>query len=124
LETEAKGMTGKFDLKYFLNGKGLEDWFKTWGFGWRLLITLLALIFVAVTIYRAFFMKTQTQKQTNQLLALPFSTVYYAPQQSQKQEVKKRPWWLPIPFVEGYAFAESNGRTGIGGRAGGRLEFY
>jgi hypothetical protein len=122
-------MTGKFNLGYFFKGAGLEDWFKSWGLGWRFLVTILAIIFVVLTIWRAYFMKTQTQnqKQTATVIALPGSTVTYAPQQSQKQEVKKRPWWLPIFFIEGYGFSETSGignsRTGIGGRAGGRLEF-
>ena len=112
----------KFDIKKFFSGfvnpvtnaKNVQ--FVVW----------LALIILAgFTIWRAFFMSTQTQnqKQTATVIALPGSTVTYAPQQAQKQEVKKRPWWLSIPFVEGYGFAESDGRTGVGGRAGGRLEF-
>jgi len=56
-----------------------------------------------------------------------FSTITYAPQQEQKQEIKKRPWWLPILFIEGYGFTETTGvgnsRSGVGGRGGARLEW-
>jgi len=88
----------------------------------QFLLWLIAIIFVAITIWRAFFMSTQAQKQTTGILALPGSHITYAPQQSQKQE-KKHPWWLPAPFIEGYGFAESDGRTGIGAKGGLRLEF-
>lgn len=115
-------MQGKFDPKYFFKGAGLEDWFKSWGLGWRLIITLIAVLFVIVTIWRAYFMKTQTQKQTNSVIALPFSRIEFKPEQEQKQEIKKRPWWLPVLFIEGYGFSEP-GRTGIGSRAGARFEF-
>lgn len=89
-------------------------------------VVWLALIVLAgFTIWKAFFMPTQTQnqRQTATVFALPGSIVTYTPKQEQKQEVKKRSWWLPIPFVEGYGFAESDGRTGAGVRGGGRWEF-
>ena len=48
-------MEGKFNLKYFLTGAGITDWFKAWGLGWRLILTLVIIFFVGITIYRAFF---------------------------------------------------------------------
>lgn len=120
-------MKGKFNLGYFLKGAGAEDWFKSWGLGWRLIITIIILLFVFTTIYRVLFVKNQTQSQQMTIWPFSFSTITYAPQQEQKQEIKKRPWWLPIFFIEGYGFAETSGinnsRTGLGGRAGGKLEF-
>jgi hypothetical protein len=117
----------KFDLAYFFKGEGLKDWYKALGNGWRLAAIIIALVFVGVTIYRAYFTKNQTQTQKMIIYPFSFSTVTFSPQQEQKQEVKKRAWWMPIFFVEGYGFAETSGinnsRTGLGGRAGGRLEW-
>jgi len=110
----------KFDIKKFFSGFVSPV---TNAKNVQFLVWLILIILAGFTIWRAFFMPSQAQKQTTGILALPGSHITYAPQQSQKQEVKKRPWWIPIPFVEGYGFAESDGRTGIGGRAGGRLEF-
>ena len=53
-------MLGRFNLGYFLKGGGKEDWFKSWGLGWRLILTLAVLFFVGIIIYRAFFMKNTT----------------------------------------------------------------
>lgn len=120
-------MEGKFSLKEFIAGGGKESWFKSWGYGWRSIVTILAVMFIFVTIYRAYFVKNQTQTQKLNVWPFSFSTITYAPQQQQKQEIKKRPWWLPIPFVEVYGFSETSGvgnsRTGMGGRAGAKLEF-
>jgi len=120
-------MQGPFSMKYFLKGAGAEDWFKSWGLGWRLIVTIIIIIFIIIAIHKIFFEK-QTQMQTQKLNVWPlsFSTVTYAPQQEQKQEIKKRPWWLPIVFVEGYGFTETTGddsRTGVGGKGGLRFEW-
>lgn len=112
--------TEKFDIKKFFSGfispvtnaKNVQ--FVVW---------LVLIVLVGFTIWRAFFMPNQSQSQKFIVYPFSFSHIDYSPSQQQKQEVKKRPWWLPIPFVEGYGFTESDGRTGIGGRAGGRLEF-
>lgn len=53
-------MQGKFSLKYFLLGAGKEDWFKSWGMGWRLFVTLLPFIIVGLILWSAFFKKTTT----------------------------------------------------------------
>ena len=117
----------KFNLRYFVAGDGWKDWFKSWGLGWRLIVTLLALLFVATTIFKGCSPKTQTQSQQMTVWPFSFSTITYSPQQQQKQEIKKRPWWLPILFIEGYGFTETSGmgnsRTGMGGRGGARLEW-
>ena len=115
-------MVEKFDIKKFfdLSPTALG---KVISVGWKLLIVIL----IVSTIWRAWFTKNQTQSQRMTVWPFSFSTITYAPQQEQKQEIKKRPWWLPIFFVEGYGFSETSGvgnsRTGVGGRAGGRLEF-
>jgi hypothetical protein len=106
-------MTGKFNLKYFLTGAGMEDWYKALGMGWRLLLVAA----IGLTIYKAYFVKTQTQR--NMITAQPGSTVII----QQKQEEKKKTWWIPSPFVDLYTFVESNDRKGFGTRFGGRWEF-
>jgi len=74
--------------------------------------------FVGLTIYRAFFMPTQTTKQVTHIIAQPGAQVTV----DQKREEKKS--ILEIhPFVEGYGFAESDDRKGVGGKAGVRVEF-
>lgn len=75
-------MEGKFSPKYFLFGKGKESWFKTAGYGWRLLLILFA-IFV---IWRAFFMKTTSVhvgsggtaiiNQARKRFLIPFTEVF------------------------------------------------
>ncbi len=114
----------KVDVKKFAKGfvKPVE-WWKAASMAIKIFIVL----FITFTIYRAYFMKTQTQTQALNVWPLSFSTVSFSPQQEQKQEIKKRAWWLPTFFAEGYGYSESSGignsRTGIGGRIGGRFEF-
>ena len=105
-------MEGKFSTKYFFTGKGKETWFKTLGIGWRLVFIAIILF----TIYRAYFVKTQTQHNT--ITAQPGSTVNVI-----QKTNEKRAWWMPTPFVDMYAFVETNDRSGFGGRAGCRWEF-
>jgi hypothetical protein len=113
----------KFDIKKFFSSFfQLVPWLKNA----RMILGLIAVIFAASLIWRVFSGKPQSQSQRMIIYPFSFSTVTFSPQQSQKQEVKKRPWWLPILFVEGYGFTETSGlnsRTGIGGKAGGRLEW-
>jgi hypothetical protein len=74
--------------------------------------------FVGLTIYKAFFMPTETTKQETHIIAQPGAQVTI----DQKREEKKS--GLEIhPFVEGYGFAESDDRKGVGGKAGVRVDF-
>ena len=113
----------KFDIKKFFGSffKGLP-WIKDL----RTISGIVIIVFVGFTLWRAYFVKNQTQSQTSRVIVWPlsFSTINYtnSPQQSQKQEGAKRPWWLPHIFAEGYGFQEGS-RTGVGVRAGGRLEW-
>jgi len=87
-------------------------------------LILCGLAFIGFTIYRAYCMPTNTQKQTTQIKVESGGTLNLT--QSQKQEGKKRPWWMPTLFIEGYGFIETWGtesRTGVGTRGGGRWEF-
>jgi len=74
--------------------------------------------FVGLTIYRAFFMPTQTTKQVTHIIAQPGAHVTV----DQKKEEKK-PGIEINPFVEGYGFVESDERKGVGARAGMRVNF-
>ena len=93
----------------------------------RTILGIILVIFAVSTAWKAFFGKTQMQAQQMTVLPFSFSTITYAPQQSQKQEVKKRSWWLPSLFGEIYGFAETTGvdsrRTGLGARGGLRWEW-
>jgi hypothetical protein len=93
----------------------------------RTILGVILVIFMVTMVWRVFFAKTQTQTQQMTVYPFSFSTITYAPQQSQKQEAKKRSWWLPSVFGEIYGFAETTGldeqRTGLGTRAGLKWEF-
>lgn len=74
--------------------------------------------FVGLTIYRAFFMPTQTTKQITHIIAQSGAQVTV----DQKKEEKK-PGIEISPFVEGYGFVESDERKGVGAKAGLRVDF-
>lgn len=74
--------------------------------------------FVGLTIYRAFFMPTQTTKQVTHIIAQPGAQVTV----DQKKEEKKSGVEVS-PFVEGYGFMESDDRKGAGAKAGIRIGF-
>jgi len=105
----------KFNLLKFL-GSFVQwlPWVKTA----RYAIGIAAIGLIGLTIYKAFFMPTQTTKQETHIIAQPGSQVTI----DQKREEKK----LGIevhPFVEGYGFAESDDRKGVGAKGGVRVEF-
>ncbi len=74
--------------------------------------------FIGLTIYRAFFMPTESTKQETHIIAQPGAQVTI----DQKREEKK-PGLEVYPFVEGYGFAESDDRKGVGAKAGVRVDF-
>jgi hypothetical protein len=74
--------------------------------------------FVGLTIYRAFFMPTQTTRQETHIIAQSGAQVTV----DQKKEEKK-PGIEVRPFIEGYGFAESDDRKGVGAKAGVRVDF-
>lgn len=107
-----------FNFKYLIAGDGKKDWFKAWGLGWRLMITLGLLCLIGLGIYTLF---PKPNVQSNTVTAESGSTINII----QKNEQKKA-WWMPSPFVEVYTFVEkdnTDGRNGIGGRFGARWEF-
>lgn len=60
-----------------------------------------------------------TTKQVTQIVAQPGSQVTVV--EEKKKETKKL--FTLHPFIEGYGFAESDGRNGFGAKAGIRMEF-
>ena len=100
-------MEGKFSLKEFIAGGGKESWFKSWGYGWRLILTLAILFFVGIMIYRAFFMKNTTVNVGKGGTA----NIYQA---------RKR---FFIPFVEGSVGQSNRYKMETAIRAGIRCEF-
>ncbi|MDP3786752.1 MAG: hypothetical protein Q8R05_04280 [Candidatus Omnitrophota bacterium] len=105
----------KFSLLKFL-GSFVQwlPWVKTA----RYAVGLALIGFVGIMIYRAFFMPTQTTKQETHIIAQTGSQVTI----DQKREEKKSGIEVR-PFVEGYGFAESDDRKGVGAKAGVRIDF-
>jgi len=91
----------------------LLPWVKTLRYG----LGFLGIAFIGLTIYRAYFMPTN--KQVTQVIAQPGSHVTVI--EEKKKENKKL--FSLHPFAEGYGFAESDSRKGVGARAGVRVEF-
>jgi hypothetical protein len=84
----------------------------------RYAIGIAAIGLIGLTIYKAFFMPTQTTRQETHIIAQPGAQVTI----DQKREEKKS--GLEVhPFVEGYGFAESDDRKGVGAKAGVRVDF-
>jgi len=105
--------TEKFDLFKFLGSFfQVIPWVKTA----RYILGILGVGFIGLTIYRAYFMPTR--KEITQIVAQSGSHVKI----EQKQEERKSSISVS-PFVEGYGFAESNNRKGVGAKAGVRVEF-
>lgn len=60
----------KFSLNYLLTGDGAKDWYKAWGSGIRLLITITILTLMGLGIwgiYRYFFPKPKPISQTTNI---------------------------------------------------------
>jgi hypothetical protein len=104
-------MEGKFDLKYFLMGAGKEDWFKAWGNGWRLLVTIVVAVLLVGGVI--FFISRGRQTQNTEIKEV----------KGDVNIIQKSSRFL-IPFVEIYTMKERNyDGFGYGMKAGIRLEF-
>ncbi len=105
----------KFSLVKFISSFGqFLPWVKTA----RYVLGFLGIAFIGLTIYRAYFIPTNTTKQITHIIAQPGSNVTV----EQRKEEKKSLFSVH-PFLEGYSFAESDGRNGFGAKAGIRMEF-
>jgi hypothetical protein len=103
-------MKGPFSLKYLLTGAGKEDWFKSWGLGWRLLVTLSLIGLIFFSIYTIF------HKQPNQtIIAKPGSNVSVT-------QINKQSRFF-IPFIEAGVEQRTTQNMGTYIRAGVRIEF-
>ena len=103
----------KFSLLKFL-GSFVQwlPWVKTA----RYAVGIAAIGIIGLTIYRAFFMPTR--KEVTQIVAQSGSHV------SIEQKKEERKAGISVnPFVEGYGFAESDKRRGVGAKAGIRVDF-
>lgn len=100
-------MEGKFSLKEFIAGGGKESWFKSWGYGWRLIITLAIVFFVGITIWRAFFKKDTVVNVGKGGTAII-------------QQIRKR---FFIPFIEGSVGQSNRYKMETTIKTGIRIEF-
>ena len=105
----------KFSLLKFLGS--FAEWLP-WVKTVRYAVGIALIGFIGIMIYRAFFMPTQTTKQETHIIAQTGSQVTI----DQKREEKKSGIEVR-PFVEGYGFAESDDRKGVGAKAGVRVDF-
>lgn len=101
-------------MKFVASFFQLVPWVKTA----RYAIGVAVIGFIGLVIYRALFMPTQTTRQETHIIAQSGSQITV----DQKKEEKKNGIDVS-PFVEGYGFAESDNRKGVGGKAGVRVEF-
>ena len=74
--------------------------------------------FVGLTIYRAFFMPTESTRQETHIIAQSGAQITV----DQKKQEKKSGIAVS-PFIEGYGFVESDERKGVGAKAGVRVDF-
>jgi hypothetical protein len=99
-------------MKFFGSFTQVLPWVKTL----RYALGILGIGFIGLTIYRAYFMPTR--KEVTTIVAQSGSHVNI----EQKKEEKKSGVSVN-PFVEGYGFAESDDRKGVGAKAGIRVDF-
>jgi hypothetical protein len=72
---------------------------------------------IGLTIYRAFIMPTESTKQETHIIAQSGAQITLDQKRQEKSGMDIN------PFVEGYGFAESDNRKGVGGKAGLRIDF-
>lgn len=105
-----------FSLSYLFKGEGLKDWYKALGAFWRIVIIVVLLVCLIsgfVSIKNALFPPPSDNVHKPILIALPGSTVTNPDLHSeQKLEQKKRPWWMPIPYVFGEAGVRTRSEGG------------
>lgn len=95
----------KFSLVKFF--KSFFQWLP-WVKDLRTICTIVILVFVGFTIYRAYFVKAQQQTQKIVIQKGASAVI------QQKQEIPKRSWWIPSPYVRINTFTKTNGEKGLG----------
>ena len=113
------------DYEKFSLGKFFGSFFQfiPWVKDIRTILGILIISAVIFSGYKAinhFFPGPAAQQQHTEICVQPGGTLNL--NQNQKNEAKKRAWWLPHIFGEIYGFQETD-RSGVGARAGGRLEW-
>ncbi len=98
-------------MKFIISFFQLVPWIKTA----RYTIGIAVIGFAGLVVYRAFFLPTS--KTVNNIVAQSGAHVIVDGKKEDKSRFGIR------PFVEGYGFAESDDRRGVGGKAGLRLDF-
>src|SRR5512135_1251752 len=83
-------------LKYFVKGAGIDDWFKAWGSWWRLLVTFLAVVFLALVLYGSWswWTKKKPQNVSNpKVVAMPGSHIEKIEQPTTQVYVEPEKKW-------------------------------
>jgi len=112
----------KFDIVKWV--KGFIDP-KTWAKSLVYGLMIAAIIFVGLTIYRAYFKKDQAQKTTIHIASGGTANITNV-----QNAEKKRKWWMPIPYISVFGEARNDTTSkfedikyGYGGQVGLRLDF-
>lgn len=118
-------MNKGFNLGYFFKGAGIEDWYKAWGSGFRLLITIALLLFLVMGVRSCF--KPAGNTSNPKVTVLPFGHFEGNVTQSPVQKTEsKRPWWQPIPYISVAGETRWEGevtKSGLKAEVGLRLDF-
>jgi len=98
----------------------------TWSKSGVYLVMIVVILFICLTIYRAYFMRNQQQKTEIHVAAGGTANITNV----QKSGEKKRAWWLPIPYISVAGVAQNGTRDklsdikyGYKGEFGIRLDF-
>lgn len=112
----------KFDVKKLLAGFASPI---TWSKSLVYMAMIVIVLFAALTVYRAYFMKNQQQRTVIRVASGGTANITNV----QIQEVKRK-WWKPIPYVSMYGEARGTSKTsfedidyGYGGQVGIRWDF-
>lgn len=113
------GEEEKFSIRKFFDF-GPIAWATVFGLGLKAFIVVL-LILGAIYVKNIFFPKPATNINQPEIHVKEGGTVHY---QVIQQSEKKRPWWIPTPFVEIFGELKTDDkRPELGTRFGGRWEF-
>ena len=111
MTTDAESKT-KFDLGYFFTGEGLKDWYKSWGLGWRLALSVALLVFLGLGI-RGCFIKQPANINKPHVVVLPGAKVEKVDQTSTQINVgPEKPWELGLTGGV-FTYDNKNGAAGF-----------